>query len=543
MAYIRESCHCVRIQDLPEEILERIMSYLSPYSDCKNASLVSRKWRRLMQGVVKRRLQAFHLAARSGSLRWSHTEQQSANCVDGRLSHSACCVEGVMYMFGGMIPSARGSGSGTCFCDLRILDLGDRGWTRLMPTGEYPSPKAAASMVHHNGSLILFGGYAPPVPNPPHQPPTVFNDLHIYDIAKNHWKCVVTSTSPPPLANHGASMMGDLMIIFGGGSGSRHKGNDVWVFSLQSMVWSRMEIEGKKPHPRDKHVQVVEDDGHILIIGGLGNFDQELQDVWMLDISEVPWCWREVEVRKPEHAARNFIGHAACKIGECVVIFNSLRKSSKSVGSALSRMFTQNGNRQRGAYSSQSSQLSLHSTNQRGAVESGSLRDLHPEAKRLCSQSNDNVNQNSVVNDSNQPSMSDPNSESVQIGCPCSTECQCKTPVTYKLRARNRRTLSPTKLGLSPPLDSKIPYGEQQYVLDISKAVTDCQVEWLEIPDQNAGRSPINFNHPSLERRYGLAPEALYPSICVGRAEIIRFGGMLMDRRCPRALNDQYYAF
>ncbi len=53
MANIRgETCHCLQIENLPEEILERIMSYLSPYNDCKNASLVSRKWQKQCELII-----------------------------------------------------------------------------------------------------------------------------------------------------------------------------------------------------------------------------------------------------------------------------------------------------------------------------------------------------------------------------------------------------------------------------------------------------------------------------------------------------------
>ncbi|XP_022090315.1 F-box only protein 42-like isoform X2 [Acanthaster planci] len=442
--------------------------------------------------------------------------------------HSACFVDGIMYMFGGMIPATANTHSGTCFCDLQMLDLRDRTWTRLLATGQYPSPKAGASMVHHSGSLILYGGWAPPVPNPPHQPPIVFNDLHMYDITRNHWRAVVTSVSPPPLANHRASLLGDLMIIFGGSSGSRKKENDVWVFSLKSMTWNRMEIDGKKPPARDKHIQVELDDGHILIIAGLGNLDKELHDVWMLDISEIPWCWREIEVKDKAHAAPKMFCHAACKIDECVVFFSCSRTSSNSCRNLSSQMSTQFRHRQLRDHPSPASQ-SHHSTKLRG-VETGSLKDLHPQVKRLCNKTNENSSQNSEMNDSNLLSVRDSSAhtsnDSIPVGCPCSPGCTCKTPVTFKLSPVECR-IAPNNLGFSSPLPSSIYHGEQQYVLDISRAVNASQVRWLEIPDQNVEH----------------IPEALYPSMCVGRAQVIRFGGFHLDNRCPRAINNQYYAY
>ncbi len=40
------------INTLPEEILERILSYMSPYGECKQASMVCKRWNRVIQGQI-----------------------------------------------------------------------------------------------------------------------------------------------------------------------------------------------------------------------------------------------------------------------------------------------------------------------------------------------------------------------------------------------------------------------------------------------------------------------------------------------------------
>ncbi|XP_033642156.1 F-box only protein 42-like [Asterias rubens] len=549
MASIRgETCNCLQIENLPEEILERIMSYLSPYSDCKNASLVSRKWHRLMRGVIKQREQAFCLAARSGSLKWSHHEC-NGNSLFGRSMHSVCYVEGTMYMFGGTVPSEMRSASGTCYCDLQNMDVGTRTWKRLMALGEYPSPKAAASMVHHNGSLILFGGWAPPVPNPPHQPPHISDDLHIYDIPKNKWRAVVTSLCPPPMASHRASMVNDLMVIFGGSCGNQTKYDGVWVLSLQSMTWNCMKMEGKRPPAREKHVQVVLDDGHILIVGGVGNYEKVLNDVWMLDISEVPWKWREINIIHLEFAAPQIFSHSSCKIGDSIVFFSKLRSS---LSLALNSHRSAPAMRAPQRPQPNSRTQSHHPPRPQGGVERGSLSDLHTNAKRLRSQSSDKSDtRNHIIpaascNSSPGESQDSSLVDQTPVGCPCSPTCQCKTPVSNSICTFNEKygcCKSPSKLGLNPPLYTRIPHGEQQYVLDVSTAISDLQVAWLDTPDQNEHRAAINPGHPHSEMKYGYAPETLFPSLCVGRAEIIRFGGILKASIYPRALNNHYFAY
>ena len=41
----------VTIEDLPMEILELILSFISPYQDFKPAMLVCQKWHTIIQGV------------------------------------------------------------------------------------------------------------------------------------------------------------------------------------------------------------------------------------------------------------------------------------------------------------------------------------------------------------------------------------------------------------------------------------------------------------------------------------------------------------
>ena len=50
-----------------------------------------------------------------------------------------------------------------------------------------------------------------------------FNQLHIYSPESNRWTQVVTDNCPDGIAGHGATIVDDSMVIFGGyhGHGSR----------------------------------------------------------------------------------------------------------------------------------------------------------------------------------------------------------------------------------------------------------------------------------------------------------------------------------
>lgn len=81
-----------------------------------------------------------------------------------RHSHSACIYDNSMYIFGGCTATWT-----TTFNDLWRLDLGTRTWIRPVTMGNYPSPKACATMVYHKKNFILFGGWSHPSPYPLHQ--------------------------------------------------------------------------------------------------------------------------------------------------------------------------------------------------------------------------------------------------------------------------------------------------------------------------------------------------------------------------------------
>ena len=109
-----------------------------------------------------------------------------ATNVAERCSHSAVYHPGrrSMYVFGGCTANY------TMFNDLLRFDLATRAWTRPMPLGQSPTPKACASLVRHGDRLVLFGGWTKSSPNPIHQTTMFFNETHIYDTNENVWRIV-----------------------------------------------------------------------------------------------------------------------------------------------------------------------------------------------------------------------------------------------------------------------------------------------------------------------------------------------------------------
>ncbi|XP_069040183.1 F-box only protein 42 isoform X2 [Lepisosteus oculatus] len=307
--------------ELPEEVLEYILSFLSPYQEHKTAALVCKQWYRLIKGVAHQCYHGFLRAVQEGNIQWeSRTYPYPGTPITQRFSHSACYYDSnqSMYVFGGCTQSS----CNAAFNDLWRLDLNSKEWIRPLASGSYPSPKAGATLVVYRDLLVLFGGWTRPSPYPLHQPERFFDEIHTYSPSKNWWNCIVTTHGPPPMAGHSSSVIGSRMVVFGGSLGSRQMSNEVWVLDLEQWSWSKPAVAGPAPHPRGGQSQIVMDDETLLILGGCGGPNALLKDAWLLHMGASPWSWQQLRVENEEHGAPELWCHPACRVGQCVVVFS-----------------------------------------------------------------------------------------------------------------------------------------------------------------------------------------------------------------------------
>ncbi|XP_020498094.1 F-box only protein 42 isoform X2 [Labrus bergylta] len=307
--------------ELPEEVLEYILSFLSPYQEHKTAALVCKQWYRLIKGVAYQCYHGFLRAVQEGNIQWeSRTYPYPGTPITQRFSHSACYYDSnqSMYVFGGCTQSS----CNAAFNDLWRLDLNSKEWIRPLASGSYPSPKAGATLVMHKDLLVLFGGWTRPSPYPLHQPERFFDEIHTYSPSKNWWNCIVTTHGPPPMAGHSSSVIGNTMVVFGGSLGARQMSNEVWVLDLEQWSWSKPSISGPSPHPRGGQSQIVIDDQTLLILGGCGGPNALLKDAWLLHMETPPWRWQQLQVENEDHGAPELWCHPACRVGHCVVVFS-----------------------------------------------------------------------------------------------------------------------------------------------------------------------------------------------------------------------------
>ncbi|XP_051766506.1 F-box only protein 42 [Ctenopharyngodon idella] len=307
--------------ELPEEVLEYILSFLSPYQEHKTAALVCKQWYRLIKGVAYQCYHGFLRAVQEGNIQWeSRTYPYPGTPITQRFSHSACYYDSnqSMYVFGGCTQSS----CNAAFNDLWRLDLNSKEWIRPLASGSYPSPKAGATLVMYRDLLVLFGGWTRPSPYPLHQPERFFDEIHTYSPSKNWWNCIVTTHGPPPMAGHSSSVIGSTMVVFGGSLGARQMSNEVWLLDLEQWSWSKPAVSGPSPHPRGGQSQIVIDSETLLILGGCGGPNALLKDAWLLHMSASSWTWQQLRVENEDHGAPELWCHPACKVGQCVVVFS-----------------------------------------------------------------------------------------------------------------------------------------------------------------------------------------------------------------------------
>ena len=74
-----------------------------------------------------------------------------------------------------------------------------------------------------------------------------------------------------------------------GGSGSGKKLNDLWSFNLENKKWSRINSTGKIPSSREGQNSAIVKNNYLMIYGGLGEEDNNLSDIYLLDLRTFIW--------------------------------------------------------------------------------------------------------------------------------------------------------------------------------------------------------------------------------------------------------------
>jgi N-acetylneuraminic acid mutarotase len=126
--------------------------------------------------------------------------------------HTACVIEGRMYIFGGRSDEmGQFHSTQDFYCDrLKCLDLQTAKWIEPKVTGDRPCGRRSHSVWVHNGKMYLFGGFISTKNRH-------FNDVHVFDPKTNQWRRIEPHGSvPSPRRRQCTVVVGDRVFLFGG---------------------------------------------------------------------------------------------------------------------------------------------------------------------------------------------------------------------------------------------------------------------------------------------------------------------------------------
>jgi N-acetylneuraminic acid mutarotase len=211
--------------------------------------------------------------------------------VDGVLAN------GAIYVYGGdEAPASTAIPAPKQLVDeLWHFDPAKLSWDMLMPAGTSAGPRGgyAATWDSMRNRILVFGGRLGTDSSPP-----LVNDLWQYDVAKNEWK-QLAPTGTPPAARVGHRMVYDAgkdRVILYGGDTSKVFGNGIvgetWELAFSGGsdgAWTQIAQTGAPPKRRDAAMAIVSDLKVAVIFGGATSFSDYLNDVWALDLDSNKW--------------------------------------------------------------------------------------------------------------------------------------------------------------------------------------------------------------------------------------------------------------
>ena len=248
-----EELELTYFNELPEELIIKILSYLSPYTDTKSARLVNRKWLRLITAIAHQSHRMFLKSVKSRTIMWKVYKQRSYDITDvllpgsksekpfrrvvprpnmnvptPRFSHAAVILGQYMYVFSG---ASSEFNTGATFNDLYKLDLSNHMWLKVKAEGLLPAPRECCTFVAfkskpskhlyrtipYKGKLVIFAGVCQPPRERINIGPRFFDDTQIFHVHDSTWERInVNDNYPSSRAGHSASVIGNRMVIFGG---------------------------------------------------------------------------------------------------------------------------------------------------------------------------------------------------------------------------------------------------------------------------------------------------------------------------------------
>ena len=179
--------------------------------------------------------------------------------------HAATVAGNSMYIFGGHDGAQR-------LGDTHVFDFVASRWLTVSAS-HGPTARHSHTLASHKNAqgerLYLFGGFDG----------AYRNDVHTMDLSSHEWsKVVTTGNGPTPRYRSSLVSCCDVLVVFGGHDGTRHL-NDLYAFKPETGVWSRIYATGLTPIPRDSHTAVTYNDSMIIFGGSSGSAMNDLHEL------------------------------------------------------------------------------------------------------------------------------------------------------------------------------------------------------------------------------------------------------------------------
>ncbi|PWA76543.1 kelch-type beta propeller [Artemisia annua] len=227
-----------------------------------------------------------------------------------RYKHAAVVVDGKLYVVGG-------SRNGRYLSDVQAFDLKDLSWSSIKlstksdaendkdstQTENFP-PIAGHSMVKWGNKLLFLGGHSK----------DASDNVTVYYIdLESHLFGVMEATGKVPVARGGqsVSLVGSKLIMFGGEDKHRRLMNDVHVLDLETMTWNVADTIQTPPAPRFDHIAAVHAERYLQIFGGCTH-SIFFNDLHVLDLETLEWSKPQIQGDLVSPRA----GHAGVAIDE-----------------------------------------------------------------------------------------------------------------------------------------------------------------------------------------------------------------------------------
>eukprot|EP00300_Choanocystis_sp_HF-7_P000326 c10269_g1_i2.p1 GENE.c10269_g1_i2~~c10269_g1_i2.p1 ORF type:complete len:350 (-),score=56.26 c10269_g1_i2:406-1455(-) len=194
-----------------------------------------------------------------------------------RSDHSAVTCISAIVIYGGR------TGDGVLSDDdVLFLELDEMAWKPIQSSGDVPPSRFGHTASIVDDQMIVVGGVG--------ADGALRNDVYFFSTINMSWERpnISSSYAPQPHAHAAASAFNGLVVLFGGIT-ANGPDNAVSVFNTSAPSWTLMETRGKEPSPRHSTAYSGFKNRILFVIGGVGEGNTLLNDIFALDVEMGVW--------------------------------------------------------------------------------------------------------------------------------------------------------------------------------------------------------------------------------------------------------------